>query len=197
MLLRLLKDESPDYILTTFDYPAPTFRHQAYSAYKATREKTPAEMHEQLPLIKEILQALNIAICEMEGYEADDLLGTFARQGEEAGLTTYIVTADADAYQLLSPQVKILITRQGITRIEELTVEKFQESYGLAPHQWVDYKALKGDSSDNIQVCPVLAKKRALKLLKSMAPWSRCWRIPETSREKWGKTSLPTPNRRS
>jgi DNA polymerase-1 len=166
MLLRLLKDESPDYILTTFDYPAPTFRHQAYSAYKATREKTPAEMHEQLPLIKEILQALNIAICEMEGYEADDLLGTFARQGEEAGLTTYIVTADADAYQLLSPQVKILITRQGITRIEELTVEKFQESYGLAPHQWVDYKALKGDSSDNIPGVPGIGEKRALKLLK-------------------------------
>ena len=166
MLLRLLADESPDYILTTFDYPAPTFRHRAYSGYKATREKTPAEMHEQLPLIKEVLKALHIAVCEMEGYEADDLLGTFARQGEKAGLTTCIVTADADAYQLLSPQVKILVTRRGITKLEELTLEKFKEDYGLTPRQWVDYKALKGDSSDNIPGVPGIGKKRALRLLK-------------------------------
>ncbi|MGI5823291.1 MAG: DNA polymerase I [Dethiobacteria bacterium] len=166
MLLRLLADESPAYILATFDYPAPTFRHRAYSAYKATREKTPAEMHEQLPLIKEVLQALQIAVCEMEGYEADDLLGTFAQQGEKAGLTTCIVTADADAYQLLSPQVKILVTRRGITKLEELTLEKFKEEYSLTPSQWVDYKALKGDSADNIPGVPGIGKKRALGLLK-------------------------------
>lgn len=166
MLLRLLADESPDYILTTFDYPAPTFRHRAYSDYKATREKTPAEMHEQLPLIKDVLKALHIAVCEIEGYEADDLLGTFARQGEKAGLTACIVTADADAYQLLSPQVKILITRRGITKLEELTLEKFKKDYGLTPRQWVDYKALKGDSSDNIPGVPGIGEKRALRLLK-------------------------------
>ena len=166
MLLRLIEDQSPAYILTTFDYPAPTFRHRAFNAYKATREKTPVELQEQLPLIKEVLQALNVAVLEMEGYEADDLLGAFARQGEEAGLFTYIVTADADAYQLLSPQVKILITRQGITRLEELTVEKFRENYGLAPHQWVDFKALKGDSADNIPGVPGIGEKRALRLLK-------------------------------
>lgn len=166
MLLRLIEDQSPAYILTAFDYPAPTFRHQAFHAYKATREKTPVELQEQLPLIKEILQALNIAVLEMEGYEADDLLGAFARQGEGTGLSTYIVTADADAYQLLSPQVKILITRQGITRLEELTVEKFRENYGLAPHQWVDFKALKGDSADNIPGVPGIGEKRALRLLK-------------------------------
>lgn len=166
MLLRLIGDQTPAYILTTFDYPAPTFRHRVFQAYKATREKTPHELQEQLPLIKEILQAFNIAIWEMEGYEADDLLGAFARLGEKAGLATYIVTADADAYQLLSAQVKILITRRGITRLEEFTVEKFWEDYGLAPHQWVDFKALKGDTSDNIPGVPGIGEKRALQLLK-------------------------------
>ena len=166
MLLRLIEDQSPAYILTTFDYPAPTFRHRVFHDYKATREKTPPELKEQLPLIKEILQALNIAVWEMEGYEADDLLGAFAKEGEKEALSTCIVTADADVYQLLSPQVKILITRQGITRLEELTEEKFQEKFGLSPRQWVDYKALKGDASDNIPGVPGIGKKRALQLLK-------------------------------
>lgn len=166
MLLRLVEDQSPAYILTTFDYPAPTFRHRVFRDYKATREKTPPELKEQLPLIKEVLEALNVAIWEMEGYEADDLLGAFAGQGKKAGLLTCIVTADADVYQLLSPQVKILITRRGITRLEELTLEKFHENYGLTPGQWADYKALKGDSSDNIPGVPGIGKKRALQLLK-------------------------------
>lgn len=166
MLLRLLKDESPDYFVATFDYPAPTFRHRSYSDYKATREKTPEEMKEQMPLIKEILKAFNIAISEVEGYEADDLIGTFAVQGEKAGLVPFIVTADADAFQLLSSRVKILITRKGITQLEEFSMEKMQENYGLLPRQWVDFKALKGDSSDNIPGVPGIGEKRALQLLK-------------------------------
>ena len=166
MLLRLLKDKSPDFMVTTFDYPAPTFRHRSYSAYKATREKTPAEMKEQVPLIKDILTAFRITISELEGYEADDLIGTFALQAERLGLAPFIVTADADAYQLLSPRTKLLITRKGITQLEEFNVEKMQERYGLTPSQWVDFKALKGDSSDNIPGVPGIGEKRALQLLK-------------------------------
>lgn len=166
MLLRLLKNEHPQYLVTTFDYPAPTFRHRSYSAYKATREKTPAELKEQVPLIKEILKAFNIIIFEVEGYEADDLIGTFAVQGEKAGLAPFIVTADADAYQLLSSRTKILITRKGITKLEEFNLEKMQELYGITPRQWVDFKALKGDSSDNIPGVPGIGEKRALQLIK-------------------------------
>jgi len=166
MLLLLINKEQPQYLVTTFDYPAPTFRHRSYSAYKATREKTPAELKEQVPYIKEILKAFNIAILEVEGYEADDLIGTFALQGEKAGLTPFIVTADADAYQLLSPRTKILITRKGITQLEEFTLEKMQKNYGLSPRQWIDFKALKGDSSDNIPGVPGIGEKRALQLLK-------------------------------
>ena len=166
MLLRLLKDESPDYLVATFDYPAPTFRHRVYSDYKATREKTPVEMKEQVPLIKEILKAFNIAISEAEGYEADDLIGSFAVQAERSGLVTFIVTADADAYQLLSPRVRILITRKGITQLEEFGIEKMHDRYGLVPGQWVDFKALKGDNSDNIPGVPGIGEKRAIQLLK-------------------------------
>jgi DNA polymerase-1 len=166
MLLRLLQDESPDYLLVTFDYPAPTFRHQTYSRYKATREKTPGEMTEQMPLVKEILQAFNISFIELEGYEADDLIGTFAVKGEEAGLDTFIVTADADAYQLLTPKVKVLITRKGISQLEVFSIESLQEKYGLTPGQWIDFKALKGDSSDNIPGVPGIGEKRAMQLLK-------------------------------
>lgn len=166
MLLRMLQDESPDYLIVTFDYPAPTFRHQAYSQYKATREKTPGEMTEQMPLVKEILQAFKISFIELEGYEADDLIGTFAVKGEEAGLDTFIVTADADAYQLLSPKVKVLITRKGISQLEIFSIESLQEKYGLTPGQWIDFKALKGDSSDNIPGVPGIGEKRAMQLLK-------------------------------
>ncbi|MDO9534584.1 MAG: DNA polymerase I [Bacillota bacterium] len=166
MLLRLIKDESPDYLLVTFDYPAPTFRHHAFSEYKATREKTPLEMKEQMPLIKEILDAFRIPVYELEGYEADDLIGTLAAAGEHCGLDTYIVTADADAYQLLSPKIKILITRKGISQLEEFNLEKLLDKYGLDPLQWIDFKALKGDSSDNIPGVPGIGEKRALQLLK-------------------------------
>lgn len=166
MLLRLLKERAPGYVAVAFDYPAPTFRHQKYEQYKATREKTPPEMNEQLPLIKEILEALNIYILELEGYEADDIIGTFADVGEKSSVFTVIVTADADAYQLLSEKVKILITRKGITQLEEFDLNKLKESYGLEPEQWIDFKALKGDTSDNIPGVPGIGEKRALQLLK-------------------------------
>lgn len=165
MLLRLKKDESPDYLAVAFDYPSPTFRHQKYEGYKATREKTPPEMSEQLPLIKDLLRAFHIPYFEKEGYEADDLIGTFARIGEEAGLQTVIVTADADVYQLLSPAVKVLITRKGISNLVEITPERLVEDYGLTPGQWIDFKALKGDSSDNVPGVPGIGEKRALQLL--------------------------------
>lgn len=188
MLLRLLEDESPDYLLVTFDYPAPTFRHQVYSQYKATREKTPEEMTEQIPFIKEILRAFNIAFVEFEGYEADDLIGTFAVKGEEAGLDTFIVTADADAYQLLSSKVKVLITRKGISQLEVFSVESLQEKYGLTPEQWIDFKALKGDSSDNIPGVPGIGEKRALHLLKEYGSLNEAIRCVNDIPGKVGKS---------
>jgi DNA polymerase I len=188
MLLRLIKDESPDYLLVTFDYPAPTFRHHVFTEYKATREKTPREMKEQMPLIKEILDAFRIPVYELEGYEADDLIGTFAAVGERCGLDTFIVTADADAYQLLSPKIKILITRKGISQLEEFNLEKLHHKYGLDPLQWIDFKALKGDSSDNIPGVPGIGEKRALQLLKEYGSLNRVIECVNNIPGKLGET---------
>jgi len=166
MLQRLLKDESPDYLAVAFDYPAPTFRHQVYREYKATREKTPLELTEQLPFIKKILTAFKIAIFELEGYEADDIIGTFCRMGEEALVSPVIVTADTDVYQLFSPWTRALMTRKGISVLEEFSEEKLKKDFNLTPAQWVDYKALKGDTSDNIPGVPGVGDKRARQLLQ-------------------------------
>lgn len=188
MLLRLIKDESPDFLAVAFDYPSPTFRHQRYESYKATREKTPPEMSEQLPLIKEVLSGFNIPYFEKEGYEADDLIGTFARLGEEAGLLTVIVTADADVYQLLSPAVKVLITRKGISNLAEVTPKRLLEDFGLSPGQWIDFKALKGDSSDNIPGVPGIGEKRAMQLLHKYKSLDELLLHPEKAGGKLGES---------
>lgn len=166
MLLRLMKDRGPEYMAAAFDHPTPTFRHEKYEEYKATREKTPPEMSEQVPLIKQILQAMKIPVVEMPGYEADDVIGSFAKKGEKKGFIPVIVTADADAFQLLSEQTRVLITRKGLSQLEEMGPEAFRREYGLEPHQWVDFKALQGDASDNVPGVPGIGKKRALSLLQ-------------------------------
>jgi len=166
MLLRLREERRPGHLAVAFDYPGPTFRHQQYEQYKATREKTPDELKEQVPVIKEIIQGFNIPIYELEGYEADDIIGTYAREVEQKGMEVVIVTADADFYQLLTPSIKSLITRKGISQLEEYGPDKLQEKYSLHPEQWVDFKALKGDSSDNVPGVPGIGEKRALQLLK-------------------------------
>ncbi|MGI5881711.1 MAG: DNA polymerase I [Dethiobacteria bacterium] len=188
MLLRLKKDESPDYLAVAFDYPSLTFRHNKYEEYKATRQKTPPEMSEQLPFIKDLLRALRIPYFEKEGYEADDLIGTFARIGEEAGLETVIVTADADVYQLLSPDVKVLITRRGITNLVEITPERLLEDFGLTPGQWIDYKALRGDSSDNVPGVPGIGEKRALQLLERFGSLEELLRRRHEVKGKMGES---------
>ncbi len=173
MLLRLLETRKPDYLAVAFDYPAPTFRHRQYEAYKATREKTPAELGEQLPVIKEVIRGFRIPTYELEGYEADDLIGTFARRAEKAGLRVMIVTADADFYQLLSAHVRLLLTRRGLSELEEYDPERLLEQYGLTPAQWVDFKALKGDSSDHVPGVPGIGEKRAMQLLKRFGSLER------------------------
>ncbi len=187
MFLRLLKNESPAYVAVAFDYPAPTFRHKKYEQYKATREKTPAEMGEQLPLIKEILEAFQTPVLEVEGFEADDIIATLAKEGEKSGFESLIVTADADLYQLLSPQIKVIITRKGISQVDTVTVETLKEQYDLEPWQWVDYKALKGDSSDNVPGVPGIGEKRALQLLKEYSSLDNVLAYSEKITGKVGK----------
>lgn len=166
MLLRLLEDEKPEYIVAAFDKKGPTFRHGEYAEYKAHREKIPEELSSQFPLLKSLLSAFNIAIFEVDGYEADDILGTISKKANEIGIETLIVTGDKDALQLVTPHTKVLLTRKGISEMDLYDEEKIKEKYGVTPEKLVDVKGLMGDPSDNIPGVPNIGEKTAVKLVK-------------------------------
>ena len=167
-LLRLEGEEAPDALCVTFDVHAPTFRHQASEAYKATRKPMPEELRVQVPVLKEVLDTLNIPRYEMEGWEADDLIGTISRKCEAAGWDCVIVTGDKDSLQLITDhtKVKLVSTRMGQTTTKDMTPETFQETYGFAPIHMIDLKALMGDSSDNIPGVPGIGEKTAMALVQ-------------------------------
>ena len=166
MLLKIIRDEQPDFLAVAFDKGKITFRHQQYSEYKGTRKATPEELKPQFEIVKEMLQAMAIPIFELEGYEADDLIGTLVRQGEKKGLVNFIVTGDKDALQLISKNVNVKLTRKGISEIEEYDLATLFDQYKLTPEQFIDLKGLMGDSSDNIPGVPGVGEKTGLKLLQ-------------------------------
>ena len=166
MLFKVLEDYSPDMIAVCFDLPAPTFRHRQFTEYKATRPRTPPELSTQVPLAREVLAALHIPIFELEGYEADDLIGVLAARAEAAGHRALIVTGDLDTLQLVSDTTSVLTTKRGITDTVLYDRPRVLERYGLQPGQLVDLKALKGDPSDNIPNVPGIGEKTAVALLR-------------------------------
>ncbi len=166
MLYRIKEEYAIDYICVAFDKKGPTFRHEAFDLYKANRQSTPNELSQQFPILKEILSAMNIAQLELDGYEADDIAGTLSKIGEDNGLGIILVTGDKDYLQLASDNTKVLITRKGITELEEFDKEKIIEEYGITPEQFVDLKGLMGDKSDNIPGVPGIGEKTGIKLLK-------------------------------
>ncbi len=166
ILIRLLEEEKPEYIVITFDTPVPTFRHKEFKEYKAHRKKMPDELISQIPLIKEIINNYNIAICSKEGYEADDVIGTIAKEAEKRNCNTIIVTGDKDAFQLISPHTKIMTTIKGVTEVKIYDEEAIKKKYGVDPEKIVDILALKGDSSDNIPGVPGIGEKTAVALIK-------------------------------
>ncbi|MBD2846504.1 DNA polymerase I [Paenibacillus sp. IB182496] len=165
MLLKLLEEEKPTHMLVAFDAGKVTFRTESYKDYKGTRAKTPPELSEQFPLIKELLGAFGIAQYELSGYEADDIIGTLTRQADEAGVETLVVSGDKDMLQLASSHVTIALTRKGVSELERYAPPEIEERYGLKPLQIIDLKGLMGDSSDNIPGIPGVGEKTALKLL--------------------------------
>lgn len=169
MLLRVITDVGPEYIAVTFDTSTPTFRHQQFTAYKATRPPAPDGLHEQLPRVKEIITALNIPMFELPGYEADDLIGTLAFQATNNGvkdLEVYIVTGDRDAIQLVTERVKVYTPGKNLSDIILYDIAKVKEKYGFSPKQLIDYKALAGDSSDNIPGVRGIGEVSATKLVQ-------------------------------
>lgn len=165
MLLRLLDEEKPDYVVVAFDKEKATFRHEKFAEYKAKREKTPSELSEQFGHVRELLAALGIPVVEESGFEADDLIGTLAREARKHQAHPVIVSGDADVFQLVDTPAEVIFTRRGITQVERYTEKELLEKYGLTARQFIDYKGLKGDTSDNIPGVPGVGDKTAVKLL--------------------------------
>ena len=166
MLMKVLADEQPDYVAVAFDKSKKTFRHEYYSDYKGRREKTPQELAEQFSHVHEILAALQIPVVEAEGYEADDLIGTLAAKAQAEQVRPIIVSGDADVFQLVDLPAEVIFTRRGITQVERYNEKALREKYGLTARQFIDFKGLKGDTSDNIPGVPGVGEKTAQKLLR-------------------------------
>jgi DNA polymerase I len=161
MLINALRDEQPTHVAVAFDRAEPTFRHEQYVAYKATRRETPADFRSQLSLIFEVLDALGIKHLSVAGFEADDIIATLATQAAADGMGVLIVTGDRDALQLVTDDVTVLYTRRGISEMTRFTPEAVTEKYGLTPAQYPDFAALRGDPSDNLPSIPGVGEKTA------------------------------------
>lgn len=167
IMFKILEEEAADYLVVAFDVHAPTFRHQIFKEYKGTRKPMPQELREQVPVLKELLQAMGILIVEKAGYEADDILGTLAKRAEKEKMAVSLVSGDRDLLQIATDQIKIRIpkTRGGKTEIEDYYTKDVLEKYRIEPLQIIELKALMGDSSDNIPGVPKIGEKTATELL--------------------------------
>lgn len=166
ILFKIMDTYKPSHISVAFDLKAPTFRHKQYDAYKGNRKKMPDELREQVEPLKKMIDAFGINRIELEGYEADDLIGTVAKNFEQDGFEVYIITGDKDALQLVSDKIKVLFTKKGISELDEYDPDKMTEKYELTPQQFIDLKGLMGDQSDNIPGVAGIGEKTGIKLLK-------------------------------
>ena len=164
MFIKMLGDIKPTYVAVAFDLKAPTFRHKMYADYKGTRKPMPEELRPQIPLLKELLRLMNVAVLEKEGSEADDIIGTIAKH---TSIQTIIFTGDKDAFQLVDKETEVHFTKRGITDVDIYTDQNFTEKTGIKPLQIIDLKALMGDHSDNIPGIPGVGEKTALSLLQT------------------------------
>jgi DNA polymerase-1 len=166
MLFRIIEEEQPTHMLVAFDAGKTTFRHETYKEYKGGRQKTPPELSEQLPFIREVLDAMGIKRYEKELYEADDIIGTLAKRAQDSGFLTKVVTGDKDMLQLVDDRIHVVLTRKGIADIVDYDAAEVYKRYELSPKQIIDLKGLMGDPSDNIPGVPGVGEKTAIKLLK-------------------------------
>ena len=167
ILFKIIEEEKTDYLMVAFDVKAPTFRHEIYKEYKGTRKPMPDELREQLPIIKEVLKAMNIVTVEKAGLEADDILGTLAKRGESQGMEVSLVSGDRDLLQVATEHIKIRIpkTKGGKTEVEDYYAADVFEKYQVTPRQFIDLKALMGDTADNIPGVPKVGEKTATDLM--------------------------------
>ena len=182
MLLKVIREENVQYAAVCFDEHGPTFRHTVYAEYKAGRAATPPELRQQFETIHSLLDDMGIRRYSLQGWEADDLLGTLSLKGADAGAAPLVLTGDRDALQLVGGGTELMFTRKGISETIRFTPEKVYEEYGFTPAQVTDWKGLAGDSSDNIPGVPGVGDKTAVKLLQEygtlenvLESWARSW----------------------
>jgi len=166
MMMKIKGDLKPDYIVCAFDRKAPTFRHLEYDDYKAGRKRMPEELAMQFPVMKEVLQHMAVDILEIDGFEADDVIGTLSLKAENEGDEVYVLSGDKDTLQLASDKTKVVITKKGVSVVDVYDREKFIEEFGITPTQFIDVKGLMGDASDNIKGVPGIGEKTAFKLIQ-------------------------------
>ena len=185
IVLRGFQDIRPDYVAVAFDLPGPTFRHEKFADYKATRLRMPDDLRDQFPKVREVVKALRIPVYEMAGFEADDVIGTLTVQAERDGLDTTIVTGDLDMLQLVTDRTRLMTTRSGVQNTVIYDPARIDERYGLKPSQMIDFKALKGDSTDNIPGVPGVGDKTAAQLIQTYDSLDAMYeRIDEVARDK-------------
>lgn len=166
MFYKLKEEYNPDYLCVAFDKKGPTFRHESFKEYKANRDEAPNELSLQFPILKEVLNAMNIRQLEIDDYEADDIAGTVAKIGEENEMDVILVTGDKDYLQLISNGCNVLLTKRGITELQKYDMDVMLKEYGITPEQFIDLKGFMGDPSDNIPGVPGIGEKTGLKLIK-------------------------------
>ncbi len=192
ILFKILEEEKPQYLTVAFDVHAPTFRHKMYDAYKGTRKPMAEELRQQVPLMKEMLVAMGITVIEKEGYEADDLLGTIAKQSEEKGVEVSVVSGDRDLLQLATEHIRIRIpkTKRTGTEIEDYYAADVAERYQVTPTQFIDVKALMGDTADNIPGVPGIGEKTATNLIVAYGSIENAYAHVEEIKPKRAKEML-------
>lgn len=192
IMFKILEEEQPDYLTVAFDVHAPTFRHEIYQEYKGTRKPMPQELREQVPVMKQMLTAMGICIMEKPGLEADDILGTIAKRGEKEGMEVALVSGDRDLLQIASDHIKIRIpkTRGGKTEIEDYYAKDVQAKYQVTPLQFIDLKALMGDTADNIPGVPRVGEKTATELMVQFGSLENIYEHVEEITKKAIKESL-------
>ena len=166
MLINAIKDEKPTHLAIAFDVSRETFRKEMFAEYKANRAKSPDEFRSQLPLITEVIKAMQIPGIQLKGFEADDIIATLAKQGEKKGMRVSILTGDRDSYQLVNDSITVLYARKGVSDIARMTPQAVLEKYELTPAQYPDFAALRGDPSDNLPSVPSVGEKTAVKWIK-------------------------------
>ena len=168
IMFKFIDEEKPDYITVAFDLSEPTFRHKAYEAYKGTRKPMAPELKQQVPLIKELLRTMNITVIEKAGYEADDIIGTIAKRSAAVGIDVSVISGDRDLLQLAEDKIQIRIpkTKKGVTEVENYYPEDVVALYGVTPLEFIDMKALMGDTSDNIPGAPGVGPKTASAIIQ-------------------------------